>query len=509
MKEINKQKSLLCIFVLLSSATCLAATLEQDPVNGTNAQFRSNPSKPVKIEAGLDQPNVIFILADDMGWGDLACYGNPKIQTPRLDQMAAEGILFTQFYVQASVCSPTRVGFMTGMFPSRLAIHRAISGHNRNKEAGMPNWLNPNIPTITSVLQSEGYTTGHFGKWHLGSCCGAPSPSQYGIDDHVTTLSNGPEFPQQGDEFFRAESTSYIVDEGIEFIEANQDKPFYLNLWLLLPHATLHPTPEQLVLYENLAPNGVPYIGARQIYYASVTAMDEQIGRFLDRLDELGLSDNTLVVFASDNGPAHMYSKQASHSGVGSSGPFRGGKHSLYEGGIRMPMIARWPGQVPAGAVDNDTVISGVDFLPTFASLAGIDLIPHLSKAPPGHTGKGELQESYLDGEDMSGALFGSPMARTTPLFWEWRFGTSGAPIPRRAPMLAMRSGPWKLLMNPDWSRVELYDVVIDPSEVDNLADGYPNIVKALSASLLDWSDSLPDGPVAADAGSNEYPWPK
>lgn len=456
-------------------------------------------ASPAQGQAGhaiVDRPNFIFILVDDLGWGDLACFGNDRIRTPNLDQLAQEGTRFTQFYVASGVCSPTRAAFMTGMFPARLRIHRQIGGHSKNKAAGMPDWLDPTVPTITDILQSAGYATGHFGKWHLGTCCGAPDPGEYGIDDHVTTNSNGPGFPQQGEEFFRAESTRYIVDEVIEFIEENQDRSFYVNVWTSLPHAVLNPTEEQLQVYANLAPNGVPWVGARQIYYASVTAMDEQIGRLMDRLDELGLAEKTLVIFTSDNGPAHPYARNTSHSGVGSAGPFRGGKTSLYEGGVRMPLIVRWPGHVAAGAVDNDSVIAAVDFLPTFTSLANVGF-PTISTSG-----------SPLDGEDVSDMLLGSPRPRTTPILWEWRFRPGRKPIHWKAPMLGIRSDNWKLLMNPDWSRVELYDVVADPKEVDNLADVYPWVVELLSAEALAWQATLPPGPVADDAGGDEYPWP-
>lgn len=461
------------------------------PASSEVTTGRASPAKRQAARASEDRPNFIFILADDLGWGDLACFGNDLILTPSLDQLAEEGTRFTQFYVASAVCSPTRAAFMTGIFPARLRIHRFIGGHDSNKAAGMPDWLDPTVPMITDVFQSAGYATGHFGKWNLGSCCGAPDPGEYGIDDHVTWGSSGPGFPQQGDEFFRAESTRYIVDEVIEFIEENQDRPFYVNVWTLLPHGPLNPTEEQLEVYEDLAPN-VPWVGARQIYYASVTAMDEQIGRLMDKLDELGLAENTVVVFTSDNGPAHPYASSESHSGVGSAGPFRGGKGSLYEGGVRMPLIVRWPGHVAAGAVDNDSVIADVDFLPTFASLAGV--VPFFG-----------LQ---LDGENVSDMLLGFPRPRTTPILWEWRFHPGRPPIHWKAPMLGIRSANWKLLLNPDWSRVELYDVVADPKQVDNLADVNPEVVELLSAEALAWQASLPPGPVADDAGSDEYPWP-
>jgi N-acetylgalactosamine-6-sulfatase len=449
-----------------------------------------------------DPPNIVLILADDLGWGDLGYFGNNQIQTPRLDLLAQEGTSFSHFYAPAPVCSPTRAGILTGFFPGRLRIHSAISNdHFSNLLHGMPDWLDPDVPTVADILRVAGYATGLFGKWHLGGGEGAPSPGAYGIDDHVTISSTGPHFTQQGTAYFRALSTTYIVDEAIRFIEENQGSPFFLNVWTLLPHATLNPTPEQLAVYDHLAPEGVPWVGARQIYYASVTAMDEQIGRLVDRIDELGLANNTLIIFASDNGPSSMSSRNTSHSGVGSPGPSRGGKWSLYEGGVRVPLVVRWPGHVPAGVIDNTSVISAVDFLPTFFALSDSPSEP-MTLLYAWVTGGG------LDGEDVSDILLGVPRPRTKTLFWERRFGQGSQPTIERSPLLAMRSGPWKLLLNPDGSRVELYDVVADPGESDNLAGQRKKLVQFLSAEALAWQATLPPGPFSNDAGDNFYPWP-
>jgi N-acetylgalactosamine-6-sulfatase len=444
------------------------------------------------------EPNFVFIMADDLGWGDLACFGNQFVQTPCLDQLAQEGTRFTHFYVGSPVCSPTRASVMTGQFPSRLRIHSAFNVNPvKNAANGMDDWLDPVVPTVTSILNDAGYATGCFGKWHLGATPGAPNPGAYGIDDHVTVDSTGITFPQLGQPDFWPRLTTYIVDETIQFIEQNQDVPFYVNVWPQLPHATLNPTEEQLAVYDYLAPEGVPYAGARQVYYAAVTALDAEICRLLDTIDQLGLAGNTIVVFTSDNGPQNINTNSASHSGIGSPGPFRGMKWSLYEGGIRMPLIVRWPGQVPAGVVDNDSVICAVDFLPTFCALAGIDP-PCSASLPPG----------TLDGEDVSDMLLGMPRPRTTSLMWEWRFGPNRLRTLHRSPMLAIRSGQWKLLLNPDLSRVELYDVVTDPMEVDNRANARPDIVSQLSTDALAWQAALPAGPVDDEAGTADYPWP-
>jgi len=438
------------------------------------------------------RPNFVFIFADDLGWGDLGCYGNRQIKTPFLDKLAAEGTLFTQFYVNGSVCSPSRTAFMTGHYPARHAVHGHFATHAQNKARAMPNWLDPKAHTVTALLRNAGYTTGHFGKWHLGSGPGAPEPGDYGIDEHRTRSSNGPQLEVTNDSYFRAKSTTKIVDRTIDFIEKNRDKPFYVNVWTLIPHATLHPTDEQMKPYNRYAPRGVPYKGAKQIYYATVSDLDQQVGRLIKRIDELGLAQNTLIVFSSDNGPEDFDIGNAVHSGIGDTGPFRGRKRSLYEGGIRMPFIVRWPARTSAGKVNDTSIIAGVDWLPTVCSFAGVKLPSDLKP----------------DGEDMSTALLGRPTQRSKPLMWEWRFPVAGD-MTHRCPMLAIREGKWKLLMNPDSSRIELYDIPNDPTELDNLALQQPDVVKQLSQKVLKWQKTLPPGPVNRAAGSNAYPWPK
>jgi N-acetylgalactosamine-6-sulfatase len=233
-------------------------------------------------------------------------------------------------------------------------------------------------------------------------------------------------------------------------------------------------------------------VGARAIYYASVTDLDTQVGRLLARLDALGLAERTLVLFSADNGPEEIFIRNAGHSGVGSPGPFRGRKRSLYEGGIRLPFIARLPGVVPAGRVDDSSVLSGADLLPTACALAGVRL-------PAGYAG---------DGEDRAAVLRGNPGPRTRPLLWEWRFAIPG-PVVNKSPMLAIRDGRWKLLLNPDRSRMELYDIPADPFELNNLAPAHPDVVNRLAQVALDWQATLPKGPIEPLAGKRDYPWPR
>ena len=450
---------------------------------------------------GNDRPNILFILADDLGWGDLRCYGNPRISTPNLDRLARSGTLFTQFYVNGSVCSPSRAALMTGQFPARSRIHTAITGSPKTNEArGVANFLDPQLPTVTSLLKAAGYATAHFGKWHLAHGHG-PSPGEYGVDDHRTyaTVDGAPTWNQVASEFW-PKSSELIVDETLRFIRTNRDKPFFVNLWSILPHAALNPTEEQMKPYERLnfgkswdrdRGPGIAHKDPHAIYFASVTDLDTQLGRLFTELDKMDLARKTLVIFTSDNGPEVLQSSANGYSTGGSAGPFRGRKRSLYEGGVRVPFIVSWPGHVPAGRIENDAILSGVDLMPTVCKLAGVPMPAGLE----------------IDGEDVSDILLGASRGRARPLFWEWRFGIIGEPF-HRSPMLSVREGDWKLLMNPDRSRIELYNIPRDPTEFSNQADNKPEIVASLSEKLLAWKNSLPPGPIDPMAGKNDYPWP-
>lgn len=458
----------------------------------TRRSFLKTTGMPAIVGARPPQtrPNVLFVLADDMGWGDLSCYGNPHMKTPNLDRVARQGTLFTQFYVNGSVCSPTRSAFMTGMFPARNRMHGHLAGPEQNARRAMPNFLDPAVPTVARMMKQAGYRTAHFGKWHLGSGPGAPLPDAYGFDHHMSVTSNETRF-QEMRTGFRAQSTRWMVDNAMDFIrQGAREQPFYAQVWTLLPHAPLSPTAEQLAEFARLQPGpGVPWPGARQIYNASLRDLDTQLGRLFDFLDSEGLAGNTLVLFSSDNGPEDIHIGNASHSAFGSPGPFRGRKRSLYEGGVRMPGIVRWPGRVPAGRVEARGVVSAVDFFPTLAKLVG-------SAAPAG-----------IDGEDVSDVWQGVSRPRRRPLLWEWRFQVAGYAY-NRSPILSLRDGDWKLLMNPDGSRVELYRIPDDPMELNNRAAAEPRLVRRMSAQALAWQKTLPSGPMDENAGRNGWNWP-
>jgi arylsulfatase A-like enzyme len=447
-------------------------------------------SVSLRAAAADARPNILFILADDLGWGDLSCYGNTSLKTPNLDRLAQQGTLFTQFYVNGSVCSPSRSAFFTSQYPARNRIHGHFATPEQNTARGMVQFLDPKVPNVATTLKGAGYATAHIGKWHLGTNSGGPPIAEYGFD-FVGSGEGGGAGVNKADPFYRANSTRLFVDEALTFIQGRGDKPFYLQLWTLVPHATLNPTPEQMKPFLSFSNPDLPHKSARTIYYASVSELDTQIGRLMRELERLGLAENTLVIFSSDNGPEDIFVQNAGHSGVGSAGPFRGRKRSLYEGGVRTPFIARLPGKIPAGRVDNTSVVAGVDFFPTVCRLTNVPL-------PAAHA---------IDGEDASDVLFGQPRPRKTPLMWDWRFNIAGH-VWHRSPQLAIREADWKLLVNPDRSRAELYDIPRDPMQVNNVAAAHPEIVARLAERVIAWHGELPTGPRDAAAGQNDYPWP-
>ena len=442
-----------------------------------------------------ERPNIIFIFADDLGWGDLGCYGHRQLRTPNLDQLAGDGMLLTDFYVASPVCAPSRVAIMTGRYPARYNVHKALTKDpEKNASFNMVNYLDPETTLLTRVLQDHGYTTGHFGKWHLGATDDAPPPGEYGIDVHYTINSTDVKLTVP-----RHKSSEVIIDQAIKFMESNRDEPFFMNVWTLVPHASLDPTPEQMEPYERFgAKRGAAKRGfstPAQIYYSSVTDLDAHIGRLIDRVDELGLAEETIIVFSSDNGPEDIEVPAARHSGVGSPGPFRGRKRSLYDGGIRVPFIMRWDGHVPANTVNNQSVVGGVDLMPTFCSMAGVPL-------PEGYDS---------DGEDMSPVFVKNrDVEREEPLLWQWTWIQHGHPF-NVSPKLALRDGKWKFLMNPDGSRIELYDLSAGPQpmELDNVADQHPELVERYKETLLEFDAELPEGIREERSGNNRYPMPR
>jgi len=423
--------------------------------------------------APATRPNIVFIFADDWGWGDLSAHGHPGLKTPHLDRLAREGTDFHQFNVLNPVCSPSRAAALTGMFPSRFGIHQHFAAPAQNLARGMPDWLDPRAPSLPRFLQQAGYRTAHFGKWHLTNrnTHGAPAPTAYGFDEYA--VFNG------GAETASADLHA-TPDHAVKFIHAHQDRPFYLNVWLHESHLPHVPTPASLAQWRHLDEQ-------QRVYAAVITDGDNAVGRVLAALEAAGVASNTIVIFSSDNGPESTAAatqresrdpdaKAAGYGGyysVGSSGGLRGEKRSLYEGGVRVPFLVRWPGQTPAGAKNDATAFTAVDLLPTLCAAAGVTL-------PADYRG---------DGENLLPALKGEPVRRTRPIFWKW---TGKAAEPDWWPRLAVRDGDWKLVLSADGSRFALHRLTTDRAETVDLARDQPEIVARLKQLALAWNASLP-----------------
>ena len=439
-----------------------------------------------------ERPSFVFVFIDDMGIGDLSCYGNNDIRTANIDRLAEEGIRFEQFYVASPICSPSRVAITTGQFPARQMIHSFLNSRRRNRERGMRNFLDPSAPSLARAFQESGYATAHFGKWHMGGgrdVDDAPLPHAYGFDESLVSFEGlGDRILPPGGlsgqsrslgrgtvtDVEKHEMTEIYVNRSIDFIRRKQDMPFYLHVWLNDVHDRYFPKPALLTKYERFSSN--PY---RQRYFAVIDEMDRQVGRLFDEIDRLGLAEETLIVLAADNGPtAWKRYYDEGYDPPGKTNGLRGRKWSLYEGGIREPLLVRWVGEAPAGVTNTDTVVNSVDFFPTFCSLAGVP-----------------LPDSSFDGVDMSAAFRGEQPLRDRPMFWEYgrdpsylRPGLESD----RSPALAVRDKNWKLLMNTDGTRLELYDFTNGFDETQNVAKANRDIATRLGDALLEWWQSIP-----------------
>ena len=439
-----------------------------------------------------ERTNIVFVFIDDMGYGDLSCYGNKDVRTVNIDRLAQEGIRFEQFYVGSPICSPSRVAITTGQSPARHLIHSYLNSRERNRARGMRDFLDPSVPAIARTFQQNGYATAHFGKWHMGGgrdVDDAPLPQAYGFDESLVSfeglgdrilppggLSDQSRKLGQGSirDVPKHEMTKIYVDRAIDFIRRKRDEPFYLHVWLNDVHDRFFPKPELLAKFERFSEN--PY---RQRYLAVIDEMDRQLGRLFREVDSLGVGERTLIVLASDNGPtAWKRYYEEGFEPPGKTNGLRGRKWSLYEGGIREPLIVRWAGTAPAGKTNARTVVSAVDLFPTFCRLAGL-----------------QASDVDFDGEDMSAAFRGEQPLRERAIFWEYgrdpsylRPGLESD----RSPPLAVREGTWKLLMNTDGSGVELYDFRTGFEETSSVASENPDIAKRLGGALMEWWRSIP-----------------
>uniref|UniRef100_UPI004047FCA8 sulfatase family protein n=1 Tax=Mariniflexile sp. TaxID=1979402 RepID=UPI004047FCA8 len=359
-----------------------------------------------KAQQKAEKPNIIFIFADDWGYGDVSAHGSTWVKTPNIDKMISEGMDFADFTVNSPVCSPSRVAVMTGQFPARQSIHQHFQGWPAHIKRGMPDWMDPNGMSFPKEFQKAGYATAHFGKWHLGSAPDMPKESAYGYDEYATfNGSKTIDIPK---------AKSVGVDYAEDFIKRNKDKPFFINLWLHEAHLAHYPLPKFMEEFDNLDEQ-------KQVYASVIAEGDESVGRIMNLLAELNIDENTLVVFSTDNGPEwegtedEKIHKDGDKEGlgkyysVGETGGLKGQKRSLFAGGVRVPFVAKWPKVIPEGVVNKTSAITAVDLLPTFFEAAGIQM-------PKGY---------QPDGESFMSALKGGDFERSKPIFWEWRGGTS------------------------------------------------------------------------------------
>ncbi|MEM6517474.1 MAG: sulfatase-like hydrolase/transferase [Bacteroidota bacterium] len=428
------------------------------------------------------RPNIVFIFADDWGWGDLSVHGHPYIKTPNIDRLAKEGADFERFTVASGVCSPSRTAVMTGQFPARYNIDGHFASVSSNAKRNMPDWLDNKTILLPKLLQESGYATAHFGKWHLSNNMipDSPSPKTYGYDTYGAFNCSGEQMPVHEDS-----------NNTIAFMEksSKESKPFFINLWIHEPHTPHHVLPKYQWRFPELDE-------ADNIYAAVLSHADDRIGEVLDALDRLNLTDNTLVIFSSDNGPARAAYKveelklmfdsaTGAGFGIGASKGITGGrkgyKASLFEGGIGVPFIARWPNKIKAGYIDKNSLISAVDLLPTFCEIADVELPDNFKP----------------DGLSQVSALLGTPyILRTKPLFWK-----TGARWPARtnAPnhwvSYAVVDKNWKLLANKDLSHLELYDISQDVYEKEDLKLLHNEVTIDLVQKLKQWIQELPEEP--------------
>lgn len=490
------------------------------------------------VAAGQRKPNIVFVLIDDLGWSDVGVYGSPFYETPNIDRLAADGMRFTDAYATCHVCSPSRASIMTGKYPARLGLTDWLQGRgNRDFQRLQAVEIKQALPleetTIAEALRDHGYRTGMFGKWHLGEAEAGPLNQGFDVQVPQNWYKGWPKagyhFPfnmdgidgEKGDYL-----TDKLTDEALRFIEESKDQPFFLYMSYFAVHDPIQGradlvakytekrrnlsrddkpfvlegnpdsetrfTPEQLdemiktPAYEayRLLPNRMVKIKQRQDnpqFAAQVECVDENIGRLLARLEHLGLDENTIIIFTSDNGgmaaanfsnaSRNISPDRLNSAYAGSALPLRGAKGWMYEGGIRVPLIIKWPGKVKAGSESAELVI-GTDFYPTILDLAGLPLMP----------------EQHVDGVSLAPILGDQKELGRDAIYWHFpHYSNHGL----QSPGAAIRSGKYKLLEYFENGTVQLFDLSEDLGEQYDLSKIHPEIVKHLQEKLQTWRDDV------------------
>lgn len=410
------------------------------------------------------RPNVVLIVADDLGWGDVGFNGRTEWGTPHLDRLAGEGALLRRCYTAAPICAPSRGAFLTGKYP----IHSGVSKNNDDLPAAQV--------TIAEALKPAGYASGLFGKWHHGRPPAGSReyvhPLDQGFDEffgYTDATAAWEKFPKQlwkGRE--KVPVSGYVddlfTDQALDFLDRRREGPFFLYLAYVAPHFTVAAPEDEVAKHRGRLPEPRPDQALSAAYAAMVTRLDANVGRVVERIDALGLRDETLIVFTSDNGATFESGNVGASAAVDSNRPFRGQKRTLWEGGIRVPGVARWPGRIPAGRV-SDEVVSLIDLLPTFVAVAGSTVDPAWK----------------VDGVDVLPAWEGRSAVPDRTVFWRW--GDEGADQ-----SAAMR-GDFKLVVTRG-GKPELYHVASDPAERRDLTAQHPETASALRKDLEAWLKS-------------------
>lgn len=440
------------------------------PNTSAAAAFPKTAESPKRNQ----QPNIVLLLADDLGWTGLTCFGSDLYETPNLDRLATRGMKFSSAYSACTVCSPTRASVMTGMYPARLHLTDFIDGQNRPfAKLQIPDWtkrLEPKHTTIAEALRSEGYRTGHIGKWHLnakGPSAKVLQPADHGFDVSYSRP------PGTKGYFLKAGTSSKLgsnyltddlTDKACEFIDQSKSGPFFLYFAYNVPHTPIQGRKDLVDSFRGKV--NASGIHKNPVYAAMVASLDQSVGRIVKQLEACGLSDNTVIVFTSDNGG--LTQRNGKHDGFTENLPLRRGKGSAYEGGVRVPAIVSWPGVIPSDSVCDEPIMT-TDYFPTFMQMANTEAT------------------SLTDGLSIVPLLHDSTAKLNRSLYWHYPHYHAGGD----GPYSAVRSGRYRMIEFHEDNSLRLYDLDTDPGEQKDLATQMPARTAQMKSDLTRWRTSV------------------